>query len=42
MKDKILKIIFVLSFIPYFIIVGTIIYGTIFGTYNLYGNEVTS
>jgi hypothetical protein len=40
MKDKILKIIFVLSFIPYLVIIGTIAYGTIFGIYSVNGVEV--
>ena len=40
MREKILKIIFVLSFIPYIAIIGTIVYGTIFGTYSVNGVDV--
>ena len=40
MKEKLLKIIFILSFIPYLVIVGTIVYGTIFGIYSVNGVDV--
>ena len=40
MKDKLLKALFIISFIPYVAIAGIIIYGTIFGSYSINGVEM--